>query len=276
MKVDRKQRIINLLSMKHVLMLDELCSMLNVSISTLRRDINDLYDEKKVEKIYGGIRLPENGIPSDKGDFDQKNTIPSFYSRNIRNSYEKIAVAKKAASFIEDDDVIFVDTGTSTVPIIDFISDRKNVTIITNSVYVLYKSLQYPSLNVFGLPGVLKHKTASLTGDACMATLSSYNKISKTFMACTGISIEHGATNSTFEEAVIKRHVVEQSITSFLLSDSTKFNNAGLITFANVNNFNYIITDSMPVDEFVNYCRNNEVELVISPYDFEFEENSNK
>lgn len=232
--------------------LDELCQIFQVSKNTIRRDVEEIIKNPDIVKTYGGVML--NG--------QSKKMLVSYSERTIAHQEEKKAIAKKAASFVEDGDSIFIDSGTTTLYMLDDLLD-KNITILTNNVEVIVRALPYENLRVISLSGTLNRKTCSFTGNSAARVLSSYN-VKKAFMAATGISPENGATNSSPEETCIKEMAVQKSAETYLLADHTKFRVVSLLTFCQTEELTGIITDRLPDEDFRRYAANHHVELIVS------------
>jgi len=229
--------------------IDTLCDVFQVSKNTIRRDINQLVKRGAIQKVYGGVTIVENT--------SRLETITPFSLRNSVLADEKDAICRHAASFVEDKDIIYIDTGTSAQNLIDYIAD-KHCIIITNSLQISLKAVAYPNLTVISLAGTLKRDTLSFVGSEIEYYLKTYN-INKAFMCCTGITVENGLTNATAEEYLIKKTVIENSKQHFLLADHTKFGKFTLMTFCSVSDIQHIITDKMPKSEFIEYCKSQNV-----------------
>jgi len=216
--------------------LDQLCDEFSVSKNTIRRDIDELVATEKIKKIYGGVTV-EGYKP-----------MISFDERNISNLQSKQLIAQSAAALVNDNEIIFIDSGTTTMHMVDYIKDKKNLTILTNSIEIIMRSIPYPNINVISLSGSLNRKTLSFTGSSCATVLSNFN-ISKAFIAATGISTNGGASNSSPAETEIKRTALLKSQKNYLLVDHTKFGIISLMTFSNFDNIDLIITDEMPPED---------------------------
>lgn len=236
--------------------IDTLCEVFEVSKNTVRRDLEVLVTRGSVEKVYGGVIACEStaAIPD----------LVTFHERASRNAHSKQRIAALAASFVRERDIIFIDSGTTTMNIVDHLAHLSTVTIITGSVQVINKSMNYPNINLIVLPGSLKRDTASLVGSSCVEYLEDYN-IVRAFMACTGISVQAGICNASTEEYSIKKAALKKSQKHYLLADSSKFGRASLMTFGDVDQFDYILTDQMPDDAFCSYCKERECAIRIAP-----------
>lgn len=231
--------------------LDEICKNFQVSKSTLRRDLDTILQSGDIKKIYGGVTaLPKRGLVS-------------FEERNISHLEVKRRIAATAAKLIQENDIIFIDSGTTTLPIIDFIKDMRNITVLTNNVEIIMHAIPYENINIISLSGTLNRKTLSFTGTSAVQVLQNYN-ISKAFMATTGFSIANGVTNSSALESDIKRAVVQRSQNVNLLADSSKCNVISLITYCGLDKINTLVTDKKPTKEICNFMHNNGSEILIA------------
>ncbi len=231
--------------------LDQLCRVFDVSKNTIRRDLKEIISEGNFKKIYGGVTVKDN-----------KDLLP-FSERNISNLDAKKKIAAKAAELVEDSDVIFIDSGTTTIHMIDFIKEKKNLTIITNNLEVMIRVIPYENIKLISLSGELDRNTLSFTGDTASAVLKSYN-ISKAFMASAGVSINGGVTNSSTKEYDIKSTAVKRSNRVYLLTSEDKFNLVAIMTYCTMDKLTGIITDGMPPQDITDYMAEHEMELLIS------------
>ena len=103
LKTERKQLILEELHQHHVVSLEKLVSLLETSESTVRRDLDELEAENKLRRVHGGAELPR--------PLQEEETIQE---KSVKNLQEKKLLAQKAASLIKEQDVIFIDAGTTT------------------------------------------------------------------------------------------------------------------------------------------------------------------
>ena len=216
--------------------LDTLCSVFNVSKNTVRRDVAQLIATTDIQKIYGGVSIQFNRIP------------PSFTERAAVNLPVKQRIGKYAASLVQDGDVIFIDAGTTTCQMINYMGEKKNVTIITHSLDVITRAFAYPNLNEIVISGTLNRKTYSFTNHFKLALQE--NNISKAFMAATGFTIENGATQAISDEFAIKKCAAIKSDQVILMAESYKIGTVCFLTYAHANRFSTIITDKQPNEKF--------------------------
>ncbi|WP_277668808.1 DeoR/GlpR family DNA-binding transcription regulator [Caproiciproducens galactitolivorans] len=231
--------------------LDQICNNFKISKSTIRRDLSEILANGDIKKIYGGVTvLPEK-------------ELTPFEERNISNQQVKERIAAAAAELVEDKDIIFIDSGTTTLPIIEHIGTKKEVTILTNNVEIIIHAIPYNNLNIISLSGTLNRKTLSFTGSSAAQVLQNYN-ISKAFMAATGFSIASGCTNSSPLESDIKRMAVQRSQQVFLLADRSKCGVVSLITYCNLSKINTLITDEYPPEDICDYIEDHGGRILIA------------
>lgn len=246
-KLERIQKIHEYVSEKQAVSLDELVSVFDVSKNTIRRDIQWLADHGEIKKVYGGIAVNDT-------------SLVSFNDRQIRNQKQKALVGKLAASFIDNGDIVFIDSGTTTVEMFEFLKN-KEITIITGNLNFIINAQPFDNLNVISIGGMLERKTNSFVCFKETNLLSMYN-INKAFMASTGISLTNGVTNASPQETELKRTAVKRSSEVFLVIDHDKFDRNGLMTYCNLDDIDYLVTDTMPSEKYIEYARDRNVRIV--------------
>ncbi|MGO4942638.1 DeoR/GlpR family DNA-binding transcription regulator [Ruoffia tabacinasalis] len=239
MRVQRIQDIKNLVQELGTISIDDLVERFGVSKNTIRRDINILEEEGSIEKVYGGIQ-------------SKNQALKPFTTRQVIHSEEKQHIGELASSFIKENDIVFIDSGTTTSQILPFIDPNLSFTILTTSVDVIQQSMNFENIQVFILGTKLKRETRSFIYDQNNIKIDNYN-ISKAFMACTGFSIKNGLTNSDPMEYEIKRRIIGQSRDIILLADSSKYDHASLMTYAELNVIDYFLTNETPPVHYQEY-----------------------
>jgi DeoR family myo-inositol catabolism operon transcriptional repressor len=247
-KTKRIEQIEQYVTTNQTVSLDKLCEVFHISKNTLRRDINDLVKTGSVKKVYGGVTAV-------------KRTLVPFEERNIKNQEGKHAIGRKAAENVQDGDVIFIDSGTTTPNMVPFLKG-KNITILTQNLSVLLNAFPYTELKVFLLGGKLIRSTNSFSM-IHVDMLNCYN-INKAFLATTGLSIDNGVTNSSPQEYEIKKKVVEKSGKTYLLADYSKFGVSSLMTYCRLDDVSCLITNRMPPEKYQAFLANHSIELQIA------------
>lgn len=238
---DRHSMILNLLEKKSSVTLTELIALLNTSESTIRRDLTALDKEGKLHKVYGGA------------------TSLDFYSareEDIRvkqdlHMAEKNLIAKKAAGLVERNDLVYIDAGTTTELLIDYLTQRR-ATYVTNGTAHASK-LADKGFTAFIIAGQLKKATAAIIGTSAVESLRSYN-FTKGFFGTNGISIQSGFSTPDPIEASVKKAAMRRCQKAYILADSAKFDKITPITFADLRE-GFIITDILKDKRYSNYTK---------------------
>lgn len=248
MRFERLDNIMEILQVSKSITLDKLCEQLKVSKNTIRRDIAQLEEQGKIKKFYGGIRLQTSSEP-----------VP-FTERASVNSNEKKLIAEKAASMVEPGDVIFIDSGTTTKYMIPLLAKKEGITVVTASVEVISAATKY-NLNLICTGGTLYTPSKSFVGNTVTQALSQFN-IHKAFMSSSGVSQMKGVTNANPLECDNKKVVMRGAAEKILLIDHSKFGKSALMIYADLGDFDKLITDELPNDDFRSYCKSKQVEVI--------------
>ena len=229
----RYEMILNLLNEKKSITVTEVRELLHISESTARRDIAALHNAKRLTKVFGGAVALDNAYrPSE----------PTVAEKAEVNRKEKETVGKYAASLIEKDDFIYMDAGTTTGYMLDFISEE-SATYVTNAVEHARK-LAARGFKVILIGGELKGSTEAVVGNQAMETLKKYH-FTKGFFGTNGITKNAGFTTPDANEALVKKTALEQCQTGYILADFSKFGVVSSVTFAPFKGTE-IITDRLP------------------------------
>ncbi|MCQ2409810.1 MAG: DeoR/GlpR family DNA-binding transcription regulator [Clostridia bacterium] len=213
--------------------LTELCELLGASESTIRRDLTTLDERGLIKKVHGGaISTDDRSLNLVEHDVESKSKL---------FTEEKIAIARYAASLVDDGDFVYIDAGTTTEKMIDFLPDKK-VTFVTNA-FVHAKKLAQRGFKVYIPAGEIKVATEAIVGAECVSSLQGYN-FTKSFIGANGISLSAGITTPDRNEASVKSAAVQNSKTIYVLADHSKFNQIASVTFAQLG-WVKIITDKL-------------------------------
>lgn len=237
---ERYAKILECLNTYRTVTVAQLAESLEVSESTVRRDLNSLSLMNKIKKVHGGATLL-----NDDYDFGMSASVETKVFLD-----EKSSIAQYAAATIRPDDFVFIDAGTTTDKMIDFITED-NATFMTNG-FEHAKKLAGKRLKVYIIGGRVKGLTEAVIGTECIEALKKYN-FTKCYMGTNGISLSAGFTTSDAEEANVKKAAIEQSGCAYILADHSKFDRISSVTFAPVGKA-CIITDYLPDVKFRAKC----------------------
>lgn len=215
----RMEAILAELEKEQAVSVAQLCRVTGASEATIRRDLNELARRGKLNKVHGGAMPVREEFRTEELDMDTKRQL---------HTPEKIRIAKYAASLITDDDVVYLDAGSTVMHMVDYIPTVR-ATFVTNSVECIQR-LPRRGLRTYVLGGVLKPGTLAIIGGEAMEGLKKYN-FTKAFLGTNGIAVDPGFTTPDPEEAMVKATAAAHARETWVLADSSKF---GTITAASV------------------------------------------
>lgn len=220
-----------MLTTKDVVTIVEFIEIFNVSVETVRRDLSILEKLGKIQKVYGGAKIKDPTL----GELSMEN-------RMTNKLLQKDSIGKKCSEFIEDGDCIFIDSGSTTYHITKHIKDKKNLTIITNSIPVV-NELMNSDFEIIIIGGKIRHTERSVVTYDYIFNFSQLN-ILKSFICAAGITVDNGVSDFNMQEAVTRKTIIERSKQVFIAADSGKFGKNATINIAPLSKIDYIITDS--------------------------------
>lgn len=229
---ERYNRIIAELEQKDTVQLAELVDKINASESTIRRDLAALEKTGQLKRIHGGAKAIKSAVLYEEPNVNEKRKL---------NSDKKDAIAKYAAASINKNDFVFIDAGTTTEKMIDYIT-AKDATFVTNG-FTHANILARRGFKVILTGGEVKAGTQALVGVPCITSIQNYN-FTKCFLGTNGITEECGHTTHDIDEAAVKRSAAERSFVTYVLADSSKFGKTTAVSFAAMQK-TCIITDRL-------------------------------
>ncbi len=230
MKDLRYKQIINLIKEKGFVKIKDLCDEFNVVPLTIRRDLIYLEKQGILLRVHGGAFLKENNILSEMKYIDKKQ----------KNNIEKEYIAKIASKFIVDNDIIFIGPGSTVEKILKYIH-KKNITVITNSISIIKKYSHLENIEFIIIGGALKKSTQAIIPDLFTDVTNRIN-VNKAFIGTNGI-YEDKITYSDRNEGKIEEAMIANSIQSYILSDSSKFDKKAFFSLLYQDKITAIITD---------------------------------
>lgn len=243
---ERFSIILNTVNQKRSVKFSELCEILGASLSTVRRDVSTLEERGLLIKVHGGaIALSEDFTLTEK-DIAEKSKL---------FSEEKELIARYAASLIDNGDFVFIDAGTTTEKMINFLPKKEVVFVTTGIIHA--KKLAQRGFRVYIPGGEIKLSTEAIVGADCVYNIGTYN-FTKSFIGTNGISLVAGFSTPDINEARVKAAAMDKSTMTYILADHSKFDKVTSVTFAGLNSTR-IITDRLPDKKYVDYTSVKEV-----------------
>lgn len=222
--------ILNRLNEQGIVDYKTIASEMNISEATVRRDFEKLEKQGKLKRVQGGaVGSETDGAGEAELTMRLKHTL---------NSSEKFAIAQEAAELVQPGQCVFLDSGTTLVPLAELLV-KKNVQIVTYSSLIL-KSLYNTNANLIIIGGKYSKPDSMFYGPLAESTLKQFN-FDHAFIGCSGVDIKTGSVFSTeLAEFHMKQIAIENSDHASLLMDESKFQKKGLLKFASFGDFDVV------------------------------------
>ncbi|MCL2694737.1 MAG: DeoR/GlpR family DNA-binding transcription regulator [Clostridiales bacterium] len=240
-QVDRTNQLIEILYRKQRTTIKELASLLQVSEMTIRRDLEILKGKGIVANVRGSVLYETQNL------LQVVNDEYSLMRAGTAHVKEKEKIGVCGASLIELDDCIIIDNGTTTEHIADYIPNELRLTILSCNLNIINKVCDKPNIRlIFG--GGYFHSDTYMFESAESVSLIKRTRASKVFVSAAGVHESLGVTCTNNYELHTKQAILESGAERILVLDSSKFGIVKSCYFADIADFNKIITDkNLPV-----------------------------
>lgn len=231
--------------------IQELQEHFDVSVNTLRRDLDELEARGHVAKKYGGATAstPPSLTP-----------MPKRFQMNVQ---WKRMIGELAAGVIPDGATVFIDSGSTTYNIIRSLGQKRGLTLVTHSLVALNEASLLKEVNTISLGGIYNASLGAFVGLSAFEAIKTLS-VKIAVMAATGVSIKHGLSNTTYFEAEIKRAVTSQCDKIVLMADHTKFGKDALITYCPLERVSTVVTDVEPSQEYKAFFQKHHIQLLFA------------
>ncbi len=247
LKSQRQNEILDILKKENFVTVTDLANRLYSSLPTVRRDLNVLEAEGYIKRCHGGAMILEG----------EENT--PIYFRRERNAKEKIMMCRVAAELINDRDVIFVDASSTVFHISDFLEEKKEITVVTNSHLAAQRFLE-KNMATYCTGGRLLKESFVYAGYAAETAASLYNA-DIMFFSAASLSDEGMISDWSDDERSMRAVMNKSTKTSVFMCDSSKIGKVSAFKLFGLDYVDYFVTDS-PVSEEL--CARFDMSLVVS------------
>ena len=232
--IERRNAILEKLQAERRVVVSELSQIYKVSEETIRRDLEKLENDGFAIKSYGGAVINENA-----------NVDLPFNIRKKRNVISKQKIAEVISSRIKDGTSIMLDASSTAVYIPKALKERKNLTLITNSIEILIEMLDTPNVNVLSTGGAMREGSFALVGPQTDKMLNSYH-VDMTIVSAKGFDLETGLTDTEELHANNKKTMLHAGREKVLAVDSSKFGKTAFTEIGTLEDISMVVTDAKP------------------------------
>jgi DeoR/GlpR family transcriptional regulator of sugar metabolism len=230
-QVSRGNQILDMLAERGEVNVDELALLLNVTASTIRRDLARLTREGNIARTYGGAVISAAGA--------QESTL---YTRSHEARPAKNAIGRWAADQLRDDETAILDAGTTVGALARHLHGRDRLTVITNGLTSINELADDDDIRVIDLGGRLRHVSQSFVGPLTDLAL---NRLSadRAFLGADGLVAGRGICEADIDQTRTKELMMQRARHVYVLADSSKLGVSPFHAWAPINQPWTLVTD---------------------------------
>jgi DeoR/GlpR family transcriptional regulator of sugar metabolism len=227
----RRERIQEYLAVHQIARTVDLCNLLETSEATVRRDLEWLEQKGILERTHGGAILSQRMVSEQE-----------YQQRAQHHPEEKRRIGELAASLIEEGDIVFINSGTTTTQVLQHIRSDFQVSVFTNNVSAVLE-LGDPGFHYYMIGGEFQPRSKSLAGGFAIENLKQIYA-NKTILGVDGISLKHGCTVPTKPEAEVVRQMIERTNGPVIVvTDHSKWGVVSNFQVASIDEIDTLVVD---------------------------------
>jgi len=235
--LERKDQILELITRKGRITVDELIGRFKVSGATIRRDLEFLEHQDLITRAHGGA-MSKSRVSLE----------PNFLEAKEKFLGEKKRIGEEAAKLLEEGEVIFLEASTTVLELARNIRSKNNLTVVTNSLDIAQELDGSEGIDLIITGGSLKRRTRALIGPLTEVTLVQM-RIDKVLMGASSLDPTYGITMATIEEAKTRKDIIKASNKVVVLCDHSKFGKQNFAYVGPLEWIDILITDKGIPDE---------------------------
>jgi DeoR/GlpR family transcriptional regulator of sugar metabolism len=244
---ERRARLVEHLRLDGRASVAQLAASLDVTPSTIRRDLQRLAREGRLVRTYGGAALSDGLSRTARAD-------PRLAAKQ--------AIARAAASLVPDGSTIAIGSGTTALALAREIAERR-LTVITNALDVANVLLDRDGIELIVLGGVVRPRMHSMLGH--LAELASNELRADTlFMGIGAISVDQGLMNDSVPEILVDRALRRMARQVVVLADASKFDQAAPGFVFALDEVNVLVTDDGARPDTLAAVRRRGVDVIVA------------
>lgn len=249
---ERQKQIHSMLTKLGRLSVAEIVEQFSISEATARRDLETLASQGKALRVHGGVIAVEQAPPE----------LP-ILEREGEQSDEKASIGRAAAELISDGETIFLGSGTTVLETAKQLRERKNLTVVTNSLPVLNALAGIKEITVISLGGQLRESELSFIGHITEQALAEL-RVDKVIVGTRGASLEHGLTNDYLQETLTDRAILKIGREVIIVADHSKVNRVSTALLAPLKTVHTFVTDSKADKKFLQALKKQGIQVVVA------------
>ena len=230
-------------------LVDDLATHFNVTPQTIRKDLNDLCEQRLLTRTHGGALL-SSGVEN-----------VAYEARRLMAEYEKQRIGERAAQLIPNNCSLFVNIGTTTEEVARALTKHEGLLVITNNIHVATTLTPCAGVDVIVIGGMVRRADGGIVGEAAVDFIRQF-KVDYAVIGASAIDHDGALLDFDFREVKVAQAIIANARHVILVSDSTKFERTAPVRIGHLSQVDTFITDRCDIASVRRICQDNEVELM--------------
>ncbi|WP_193337310.1 DeoR/GlpR family DNA-binding transcription regulator [Devosia beringensis] len=246
---ERHRQILELARQQHGVSVEALARHFAVSVQTIRKDLNQLCEQRQLTRVHGGARLP-SGVEN-----------LEYEARRRIAAEAKQAIGEAAARLIPNDASLFINIGTTTEAVSQALLDHAGLMVVTNNINVANRMRVYPRFEVVIAGGVVRPSDGGVVGEAAAGFFSQF-KVDYAVIGASALDEEGALLDFDYREVKVAQAIIANARHVILVADQGKFSRTAPVRIARIDQIGSFVTDHCPSDAFRRLCKAAGVALI--------------
>lgn len=248
---ERQAQVLQLLSHQPRVTIAHLCSLFGVSEATVRRDLEVLAEQGKVQRVHGGAISIRKAPPE-----------PPVLQRSAEYAAEKRRIGMAAAQLVQDGETVFLGSGSTVLEVAQALKERQGLTVITNSLLVCNALAASPGITLIALGGMLRHSEMSFIGHLVEQALNEL-RADKVIIGIHAMDLQQGLTNDYLPETMTDRAILRVGKQVMVVADHTKIGSVSTAFVAPITAMHILVTSQGAPASFVSALQSRNIQVIV-------------
>ncbi|MEO0485951.1 MAG: DeoR/GlpR family DNA-binding transcription regulator [Pseudomonadota bacterium] len=247
----RKSEIIALARRDGKVTVEGLVEAFGVTHQTIRRDLTELADAGRLDRVHGGAILPSTTVNIGYAD------------REGLHGAAKADIARACAAAIPNDCAVFLNIGTTTEAVARALSDHEGLLVVTNNINVAMILSDHDQVEVIVTGGSLRRSDGGLIGQLARDTIAQF-RFDVAVVGCSALGRDGSILDFDIEEVAVSKAIIARSDTVFLAADSSKFDRKAPARIGSMSDVSCFFTEAPPPADVGDFCAEAGVDVVLA------------
>ena len=245
----RQTEILNIARASGRVLVEDLARRFEVSAQTIRKDLNDLCEQRVLTRIHGGAMIA-SGVEN-----------LAYEARRFVAAEEKKAIGAAAAALIPNGCSLFINIGTTTEEVASALTSHEDLLVITNNLNVAMLLYRYPRIEVVVAGGAVRRADGAVVGSTATQLIGQF-KVDYAIIGVSAIDEEGALLDFDYREVQVAQAIIANARSVMLVADSTKFTRSAPVRIAHMSQINTFVTDSALPAGLANICHSRGIQVI--------------